>query len=603
MKRKITTTLMLGASLFLGQGMNAQNYTFEKIATFSEYGAYSFKELNGTTIFIGSTDGVVFNLWKTDGTTAGTTMFYEMNGEEGSFELLEIINNKLIIIDILNDRMLSTDGTTAGTSVFYSDPDVYFSYENAVVVINGNQMLFMATNDNDNEGDELYITDGTSAGTSLLKDIQPGAIGSFPYLSPSKTFELNGEIFFSANDGVNGQELWKTDGTPSGTVLVKDIWPGADGGYFPTTGGAEVVKLGNKVIFLSQDGNNNLEPWITDGTTNGTVLLKDIATNPGFGPIGSLYQQNIYNDELYFLATDNSGVGRELWKTDGTTIGTVLVKDINPTGDGFGVSYGLSLAVFNNHFYFAANDGVSGSELWKSDGTTAGTVLLKDINAGVGSSSLNGFQVYNNLLLFGADDGSTGTELWKTDGTEAGTTLVKETNSTGAGYHGYGYDFDNRFFFSSNTAASGMKQLFHSDGTTIGTQTIHPGGAVAETDINYLDPIMFKNGAMYFLGGYDSGESYSEIWKISSATSSIDEQVNTSFQIFPNPANTHFSIDNISAGSKIKIYDITGKLIHSQLSANSILTIQINDWKNGVYFIQVEENGTIQSTKKLVVNK
>ena len=78
--------------------------------------------------------------------------------------------------------------------------------------------------------------------------------------------------------------------------------------------------------------------------------------------------------------------------------------------------------------YFSASDGISGPALWKTDGTSAGTVLVKDINPGVNGSRPGGFAVFNGVLYFSANDGSNGSELWKTDGTAAGTQLVKDIN-------------------------------------------------------------------------------------------------------------------------------------------------------------------------------
>src|SRR5712691_830795 len=122
---------------------------------------------------------------------------------------------------------------------------------------------------------------------------------------------------------------------------------------------------------------------------------------------------------MLFAAAD--GVrGIELWRTDGTGTGTGLVKDINTSGNSFpgasGTPFPTEFAFFNGAWFFSADDGVSGTELWKSDGTPGGTVQVKDINqtAAGASSSPIGFTVFNNALYFSADDGVTGRELWKT---------------------------------------------------------------------------------------------------------------------------------------------------------------------------------------------
>ncbi|MDH4203176.1 MAG: hypothetical protein OEV87_09820 [Phycisphaerae bacterium] len=163
---------------------------------------------------------------------------------------------------------------------------------------------------------------------------------------------MNGTLYFSANDGVHGQELWKSNGTQSGTVMVKDINPGPK-------------------------------------DSNPTHLTE-------------------YNGKLYFGA-DNGTDGHELWCSDGTEAGTFMVKDIYP---GSGNSNPLYLTVFNGILWFNANNGINGQELWVSDGTEANTVMIKDIAAGPRYSSPLSFTAANGALFFTADDGINGRELW-----------------------------------------------------------------------------------------------------------------------------------------------------------------------------------------------
>ena len=118
--------------------------------------------------------------------------------------------------------------------------------------------------------------------------------------------------------------------------------------------------------------------------------------------------------ELYFTADD----GVELWKTDGTEAGTVLVKDILP---GTADSGPFRLAAVGSTLFFVANSGPGdrNQELWKSDGSAAGTVLVEDIRPGEEPSGIDLVTPVNGRLFFVADDGTHGRELWVSDGTEA----------------------------------------------------------------------------------------------------------------------------------------------------------------------------------------
>ena len=157
-------------------------------------------------------------------------------------------------------------------------------------------------------------------------------------------------------------------------------------------------------------------------------LLKDI--NPGTGSSNVCYLTDV-NNKLFFAAT-NGTHGMELWKSDGTETGTVMVKDIRPGASNSSIGY---LTNINGTLFFVANNGSYGTELWKSDGTTAGTVMVKDIRAGVLGSNPSGLVNLDGTLYFAADNGVHGMELWKSDGTSAGTLLVKDINAlTGGSY-------------------------------------------------------------------------------------------------------------------------------------------------------------------------
>jgi ELWxxDGT repeat protein len=228
----------------------------------------------------------------------------------------------------------------------------------------------------------------------MVKDIYPGSSSS----NPINLTDVNGILFFRASDGTNGNELWKSDGTPDGTVMVKNINPTSD------SNPSFLTNVNGTLFFVANDGTNGLELWKSDGTEAGTFMVKNIW--PGSSGSGPYYLTNV-NGILFFQASDGTN-GYELWKSDGTSAGTVMVKNINPTGD----SDPECLTNVNGILFFQANDATDGDELWKSDGTAAGTVMVKDIYPGSGSSSPSNLTNVNNILFFQAANDTNGVELW-----------------------------------------------------------------------------------------------------------------------------------------------------------------------------------------------
>ena len=290
-------------------------------------------------------------------------------------------------------------------------------------------------------GDEPFFVDLTNyANSGVLLDIVPGTFGSLPRYFTT----LGANCFFTANDGVNGIELWKTDGTPTGTSLFQDINSGA-GDSSPD----QLNVLGTQLTFAATHATLGRELFKSNGNTGSLILIRDINTTGDSNPTSIT---NV-GGELYFSA-NNGSIGQELWKSNGLNSGTILVKDINPTGD----SNASKFKKIGTTVYFVANDGTNGIELWKTDGTNAGTVLVKNINP-TGNSNPNYLTEYNGKLYFSADNGTNGIELWVSDGTTVGTTMI-EINPTSSSTISQLMVMGNELYFAAEVTATIGKELY-----------------------------------------------------------------------------------------------------------------------------------------------
>jgi ELWxxDGT repeat protein len=416
---------------------------------------------NGRWYFLAnSTRDIGTQLWATDGTAAGTQMLRIDNqpsglhvtsqGElPGPRAFFDLDGNGTLLFqgsDGANQAELwKTDGTAAGTSPVM--PPEYYAHSPGELTRAGNTVFFRS--DAGSMEEMLWKTDGTPAGTQLLLTIgfpyclpTGDPVESPPGFSPRDLTPLGNDLLFVGGSPYDVDVLMKNDGTPYAT------------GYLPWMA-ISIVSLGDKVLF--QADRNAL--WKSDGTSPGTVSLG--ATLPAGR---YLLNSSVARDGLLFFPGTSPETGEELWQSDGTVAGTHLVAEIVPgpgskrlgpfatagstvffvaggnelwKNDAGGTSLvrtlpgdplpGIrSLTVFRGKAYFSHDDGVNGRELWVSDGTEAGTHLFKDILPGPGSSNPGHLHVEGNVLLFSATDGIHSLEPWRSDGTVLGTRMLQD---------------------------------------------------------------------------------------------------------------------------------------------------------------------------------
>jgi ELWxxDGT repeat protein len=431
--------------------------------------------------------------------------------------------NRGVCLEILEQReLLSADFQLVKDINPLFSPDGSSPSEYVAV---GAKVYFSAST---NLGTELWATDGTAAGTKIVKDILEGGASS----SPSNLTSFNGAVYFAANGGTNNSGLWKSDGTAAGTVFVKGI------SRFSTV---RFTTVGSTLYFAAESNNKGIELWKSDGTTAGTSMVKDIddGTHQDFYFDPFFFDPIIYtapnssspaeltnvDGTLYFTATDGTA-GRELWKSNGTEAGTILVKDLAvgtheeyqylPFGSSYTkvVQNGSSpaeLINFGGTLYFTADDGSTGRELWRTDGGAASTTIVKDAVSGAGSSAPGGLTNVNGVMYFSADDGVSGRELWKSNGTPAGTSLVSNIRSGSDGSFPYNLtNVGGVLYFSANDGGSGV-ELWKSNGTPTGTTLV--SNIRSGVDSSYPNRLTNVGGVLYFSA--DDGLSGEELWKSS----------------------------------------------------------------------------------------
>ena len=252
---------------------------------------------------------------------------------------------------------------------------------------------------------EIWRSDGTEAGTFILKDICPGEGDQFP---APQLVALGATVYFAGDDCVLGKELWKSDGTPAGTQRVKDINPGNN-----SSRPENLFVAGGKLFFTAYSGAATTI-WKSDGTEAGTTST-GVTGTPIF----------VLGSGLFFTTyAGGNCVIKRLDATSGAISDLVTMCPRSIYNNGFD---GISIAAGSTLAYFTAGDTSTGTEVWRTDGTPAGTFLLKDIRLGGETSMPRSFFV-NPLsqLIFLANDGASGEELWKSDGTTANTSMIKD---------------------------------------------------------------------------------------------------------------------------------------------------------------------------------
>ncbi|WP_158501736.1 ELWxxDGT repeat protein [Vitiosangium sp. GDMCC 1.1324] len=303
----------------------------------------------------------------------------------------------------------------------------------------------------------------------LVKDVLPDA--SFRGEEPMNLVEFRGRLFFTARQEDGRSQLWKSNGTEAGTVVVREF-PPVDGAGFL----ADLTPVGRQLFFTVADAAHGRELWVSDGTAEGTRLVVDLTPGPGDSALNNLVA---VGQTLFFfrtISTEPGGPGRsELWTSNGTAAGTVRVRDF---GLGTSASFGPVLVRGDSLLFFVSAP-ESRFELWKSDGSRAGTLRLRTFEPGPQGNAPNSLRDAGRFAYFLADDSVHGNELWRTDGTAAGTALAADLTPGPASSDLQLLDVANGFLFFTEREPTGAElRLFR-----LGVSGSSPGAPSLVTTI------------------------------------------------------------------------------------------------------------------------
>ena len=342
----------------------------------------------GDAVVFGIAEASGPTIWRSDGTAAGSERIFRLPPSL-SGRLHAFVAAGAVAYFADDSGLWLTDGMPEGTRLVKSGVGID-SLSGAAVV---DDVLYFAG------GGALMRSDGSAAGTTVVRPAGSGPIG--------RMAAAGGTLYFRKSDGAHGAELWRSDGTSAGTRLVRDINSRTEGAGTASSAPGSLTPVGERLFFIATDGVHGREPWVTDGSAEGTRLLADI--NPG--PNDSAEFEPYYPvtgsaDGLFYLIARNQLGWPQLWRSDGTAEGTFLLLERTALAN---------LTEVRGRLIFAApaRDDTNTMGLWRSDGTLAGTVPIALIgSSGSGVEHFGAFAVARERLFFTVSLPNTGSESW-----------------------------------------------------------------------------------------------------------------------------------------------------------------------------------------------
>lgn len=459
-----------------------------------------------------------------------------------------------------------------------------------------NQLFFTAS-DGITSG-ALWVTDGSETGTTKLvgENLNVDLVRNIT--------NVNGTIYFFGRNQDFGKGLWKSDGTNSGTVLVK-----GNIGNSNDLSGSKIVANQDTIFFI-----HDYELWRSDGTEDGTFIIES-----GFSSIQLLSN---FNGEIFLWLWPEQVSPWGIYKTNGGINSLQLVKE----GLIYSPEFYEPTASTSDFMCFMLNSW----ELWKTDGTIENTSLVKIFDEGFINQMVQGFVAIDSLIYFQGFQQGYGVEFWRTNGTQEGTYMVKDLKPGGSGSYPRQFSkaSENIFFVTST--------LWKSDGTESGTVSVGGGGNRLTTDgidvyfhkegdiwiwdhtidgVYQITDVLFQNNPedliivdnkLFFTA--NDGMSGREIWFLDLneiGTSAYNYSREFDLEISPNPGNGIFRISTKTQTLQnyhIEILDSNGRRLLEQQNQLEEFVLDISQFPQGSYFLKIS-NGREFGSFKIIHQK
>lgn len=591
--------------LFISINNFGQTFESYPTAVSTIFNPSNFIEFNNKMYYLARDSSFEFSIYAIDGTASGNQQIFALGflfssiPDRTTFNEIKIIYNGNLYWSV-NNNLYKSDGTTLGTVLLKSNcsPRHFFIFNNK---------LFFNGSDNIN-GSELWSSDGTTSGTTIFKDINSGINSSFnPNLPPHFTF-FNNKMFFVANDGITGFELWSTDGTAAQTALFKDI-------RVPTREG-------------SAGSSNGFGAFWMDATTLGTY-----SKSPFKVVNGRMYfaanPRRIFQDGTFFQ--NDSYV---LYASDGTPTGTEFVNIAFPTQNNCGTlnfnylrtnySQIMGFSEYNNELYITdarpnchSFVGITNAGIYKMNNSNplyrVGNLHIPNLGAnGVSSDAKAGemFWFNNEFYFLGVNTSASPSDgnlyLYKLNPqTETFTKLTSNVIPTG------GSEFErlllakivnNKLYFYKDSL--GNLDICATDGTVQGTTQLARNSSQSQNllgEQNITNGVLSFgtiNNSLYFDAGINSGtKSLYRIFNQPLGSRSFDSN---GIKLYPNPTTSQINLsfaNNIDSAN-LKIVSILGQTVleKQNLSGNN-LNFDVSNFAKGMYVITVNDGGLVSNTK------